>query len=142
MRWVMENGGITTAAEYPYKAARGTCKRAKSAVTITGHLAVQPGSELALQTAVARQPIGVAIEIGNTFRFYKSGIYSGPCGTKLDHAVTAVGYGVDPSTGAKYWIVKNSWSQAWGENGFIRMKRDIGGPGICGITLDTAYPTM
>jgi cathepsin L len=142
MKWVIENGGLTTAAEYPYKAARGTCKRAKPAVTIKGHVAVPPGNELTLQRAVSTQPIGVAIEIGNGMQFYKSGVYSGPCGTKLEHAVTAVGYGVDASTGHKYWIVKNSWGQTWGENGFIRMRRDIGGPGLCGITLDTAYPTM
>uniref|UniRef100_A0ACD5TRL0 Uncharacterized protein n=1 Tax=Avena sativa TaxID=4498 RepID=A0ACD5TRL0_AVESA len=142
MRWVVENGGLTTAAEYPYKAAKGTCNRAKSAVTIKGHLGVWPGSETSLRTGVARQPIGVAIEIGSTFRFYKSGIYSGPCGTNLDHAVTAIGYGADPSTEAKYWIVKNSWGQTWGENGFARMERGIGSPGICGITLETAFPTM
>jgi cathepsin L len=142
MKWVIENGGLTTAAEYPYKAARGTCKRAKPAVTIKGHVAVPPGNELTLQRAVSTQPIGVAIEIGAGMQFYKSGVYSGPCGTKLEHAVTAVGYGVDASTGHKYWIVKNSWGQTWGENGFIRMRRDIGGPGLCGITLDTAYPTM
>uniref|UniRef100_A0ACD5VLQ6 Uncharacterized protein n=1 Tax=Avena sativa TaxID=4498 RepID=A0ACD5VLQ6_AVESA len=142
MKWVVENGGLTTAAEYPYKAAKGSCKPAKPAVTISAHHAVMPGNEISLRIGVARQPIGVAIEIGSTFRFYKSGIYSGPCGTNLDHAVTAVGYGVDPSTGTKYWIVKNSWGQTWGEDGFVRMVKDIGSPGICGITLDTIFPLM
>ncbi|XP_051223251.1 senescence-specific cysteine protease SAG39 [Lolium perenne] len=140
MKWIMENGGLTTAAEYPYKAARGACKRAKPAVNIKGHLAVPP-NEAALQSAVARQPIGVAIEIGSGMMFYKSGVYSGTCGTRLEHAITAVGYGTDPA-GTKYWIVKNSWGPGWGENGFIRMKRDVGGSGLCGIALDTAYPTM
>jgi cathepsin L len=73
--------------------------------------------------------------------FYKSGVYSSTCGTRLEHAITAVGYGTD-AAGTKYWIFKNSWGPAWGENGFIRMKRDVGGSGLCGIALDTAYPTM
>lgn len=31
-----------------------------------------------------------------------------------------------------YYIVKNSWSEGWGENGYIRM--EIGeGTGTCGI---------
>ena len=143
-QWIIENGGLTTMADYPYKAARGTCDRAKSkhhAVTISGHAAA-PKTELGLQTAVARQPIGVAIEVTSGMQFYKSGVYSGPCGTQMGHAVTTVGYGADASSGLKYWIVKNSWGQTWGEAGYIRMRRDVGGPGLCGIVLDTAYPTM
>ena len=45
-----------------------------------------------------------------------------------DHAVLAVGYGTDYSTGQEYWLVKNSWGDNWGENGFIRIKM-----GTCGI---------
>ncbi|XP_051214809.2 fruit bromelain-like [Lolium perenne] len=142
-KWVVENGGLTTEAEYPYRAVRGPCNRAKSAriaAKITGQGAIGPRNELVMQKAVAGQPVGVAIEVGSGMQFYKSGVYSGPCGTRLAHAVTVVGYGTDPSTGAKYWIVKNSWGQTWGEGGYIRMRRDVGGPGICGITLDVAYP--
>uniref|UniRef100_A0ACD5VJ85 Uncharacterized protein n=1 Tax=Avena sativa TaxID=4498 RepID=A0ACD5VJ85_AVESA len=143
--WVVENGGLTTEAEYPYKGVKGPCNGAKSghhAASITGQAVVPPKDELALQRAVAGQPVGVSIETGEGMQFYKSGVYPGPCGTRLDHAVTVVGYGTDPSKGGKYWIVKNSWGKEWGENGFIRMKRDLGGPGLCGIALDGAYPIM
>ncbi|XP_044971003.1 ervatamin-C-like [Hordeum vulgare subsp. vulgare] len=139
-QWIMENGGITTAAQYPYKAVRGACSAAKPAVTITGHLAVAK-NELALQSAVARQPIGVAIEVPSSMQFYKSGVFSAACGIQMSHAVVTVGYGADAS-GLKYWLVKNSWGQTWGEAGYIRMRRDVGGGGLCGIALDTAYPTM
>ncbi|VAH53889.1 unnamed protein product [Triticum turgidum subsp. durum] len=140
-QWIMENGGLTTAALYPYKAVRGVCIRAKPAVTITGHAAV-PKNELALQSAVARQPIGVAIEVPTSMQFYKSGVFSAPCGIQMSHAVVTVGYGTDAYSGLKYWLVKNSWGQTWGEAGYIRMRRDVGGGGLCGIALDTAYPTM
>ncbi|KAG8062959.1 hypothetical protein GUJ93_ZPchr0003g18477 [Zizania palustris] len=144
-RWVIENGGLTTEADYPYTARRGPCNRAKSArhaAKITGFGKVPPRSEAALQAAVARQPVAVAIEVGRGMQFYSGGVYSGPCGTRLAHAVTVVGYGVDAASGAKYWIIKNSWGQSWGERGYIRMRRDVGGPGMCGITLDIAYPTL
>ncbi|KAM0882963.1 hypothetical protein ACQ4PT_031949 [Festuca glaucescens] len=137
-KWVVENGGLTTEAEYPYRAVRGPCNRAKSAriaAKITGQGGIPPRNELVMQKAVAGQPLGVAIEVGSGMQFY-----SGPCGTRLAHGVTVVRYGADPSTGAKYWIVKNSWGQTWEERGYIRMRRDVGGPGICGITLDVAYP--
>ncbi|EMS67755.1 Fruit bromelain [Triticum urartu] len=142
-KWIVENGGLTTEAEYPYTAVRGACNRAKSAhhvVQISGSGVIPPRNEPEMQRAVAGQPIGVAIEVGSGMQFYRSGVYSGPCGTALAHAVTVVGYGVD--AGVKYWIVKNSWGQTWGEGGYIRMRRDVGGPGLCGIALDVAYPKM
>ncbi|XBI98280.1 hypothetical protein VPH35_018532 [Triticum aestivum] len=143
--WVHQNGGLTTEAEYPYTAAQGTCDTAKSdhhVAAITGHASVPGSNELAMKHAVAKQLVAAAIELGSDIQFYKSGVYSGPCGTRLQHAVTVVGYDADESTGEKFWIVKNSWGQTWGEHGYIRMQRKILGPGLCGIMLDVAYPTM
>ena len=44
------------------------------------------------------------------------------------HAVTVVGYGVED--GVKYWHVKNSWGNEWGNRGFFRIIR---GKNECGF---------
>jgi C1A family cysteine protease len=49
------------------------------------------------------------------FNYYTSGVITDAgCGTNIDHAVLAVGYGTDPTYGG-YFLVKNSWGSAWGE---------------------------
>ena len=79
-------------------------------------------------------------------------------------AVQLVGYGTDASLG-DYWIVRNSWGSRWGEDGYIRLRRDStaqcgtdstpmdgtacsGGPGNdeqhvcgqCGVLFDVSFP--
>ncbi|KAL0002082.1 hypothetical protein SO802_015863 [Lithocarpus litseifolius] len=143
--FIIQNGGITTEANYPYQGADGTCntkEEASHAAKINGYEKVPANSENALLKAVANQPISVSIEAsGSAFQFYSSGVFTGECGTMLDHGVTAVGYGTT-SDGTKYWLVKNSWGTSWGEEGYIRMQRDIKAKeGLCGIAMDSSYPT-
>jgi hypothetical protein len=68
------------------------------------------------------------------------GIFTGPCGTELDHAVLVVGYG-SSSSGRDYWIIKNTYTH-WGENGYMLMER-LGSNnrnGLCGINMLPSYP--
>merc|ERR1711953_1321676 len=99
--------------------------------------------ETDLEAAVARQPISVAIEADQrVFQLYKSGVLEDDaCWRNLDHAVLAVGYGIDGDK--KYWKVKNSWSAAWGEEGYIRLARGkTEGMGECGIRQMASFPTV
>ncbi|XP_006661547.3 thiol protease SEN102-like [Oryza brachyantha] len=126
----------------PYVAAKMSCRTVagKPVVKMDGTTRVASG-ETALKQSVSLQPVSVLIEADTNFQLYKSGVYSGPCGTKVNHAVLAVGYGVT-SNNINYWIVKNSWNTTWGESGYIRMKRDVGGnKGLCGIAMYGIYPT-
>jgi len=71
---------------------------------------------------------------------YKSGIIKDKdgCGNQLNHAVVAVGYGVE--NGVKFWIVKNSWDTNWGEQGYIRIQdTEVAGRGVCGINTQNSF---
>ena len=95
-----------------------------------------------MMAALNTQPLAVAIEADKrVFQSYKSGVLSSDkCGTKLDHAVLAVGYGTDEATGLDYWLVKNSWNTTWGDKGYIKLAI-VDGNGICGVQMGPLYPT-
>ncbi|XP_078431015.1 cysteine proteinase mucunain-like [Wolffia australiana] len=143
--FIINNGGIDSEDDYPYKARNGLCdlqrKNAK-VVSIDSYEDVPTKDEQSLKKAVAGQPVSVAIEAGGrTFQLYKSGIFTGRCGTNLDHGVVAVGYGSE--NGTDFWVVRNSWGDNWGEDGYIRMERNLatgGGAGKCGIAIEPSYP--
>lgn len=144
-QFIINNGGIDTEEDYPYRAVDGQCDQYRKnvkVVTIDGYEDVPANDEKALKKAIANQPVSVAIEAGGReFQLYVSGVFTGRCGTELDHGVTAVGYGAE--NGVDYWIVKNSWGSSWGEEGYIRMERNVGttNTGKCGIAMEASYPT-
>jgi len=139
--YIIENGGLDTEKDYQYQAKNGICNKAKAKKThsdISGYKDVAVGSEADLLSAVSQQPVSIAIEADQSgFQFYSGGVFSGACGSQLDHGVLLVGFGTD--SGKDYWKVKNSWGAGWGENGYIRMIR---GQNQCGLANSASYPTI
>lgn len=92
-----------------------------------------------LKAALAKQPVAVTIEADKkVFQSYTGGVLTGSsCGTSLDHAVLAVGYGT--SNGTPYYLVKNSWGSGWGDKGYIKIGIESG-KGVCGIQQHSRYP--
>uniref|UniRef100_A0A914DVZ9 Cathepsin L-like n=1 Tax=Acrobeloides nanus TaxID=290746 RepID=A0A914DVZ9_9BILA len=144
-QYIKENHGVDTENSYPYLAMQDECKFNPSEIGAddTGFVDLPQGDEEQLKVAVATQgPIAVAIDAGhNSFQLYKEGIYyEQECSSEnLDHAVLVVGYGTDPDSG-DYWLVKNSWGESWGENGYIRMARNR--ENHCGIATAATYPLV
>ena len=76
-----------------------------------------------MKAALNKGPVGVSINAESfVFRHYTSGVIDWlTCGHNVGHAVLAVGYGFDSHAKKEFFIVKNSWGDKWGENGFARI---------------------
>ena len=145
--WIEKNGGLCSESDYPYVSGEtktaGTCKKTCKVVEnskIASFVDVTPSSDTAMMTALSQQPVSIAIEADQReFQLYKSGIFTGACGNKLDHGVLLVGYGPD------YYLVKNSWGLSWGDGGYIKLglgPEFNNGDGQCGMLLQGSYPKV
>ena len=149
--WTKNNGGLCTEGDYPYTSGttgqKGTCYTTcakNTGVAPKSFTDVTKNSDSALMTALAQQPVSVAIQANQpAFQLYKSGVLTGTCGSNLDHGVLAVGYGTW-TDGTDYYKVKNSWGTSWGMSGYILIQR--GNPqrcGECGILCGPpSYPNF
>jgi cathepsin L len=144
IQYVAENGGIEGENDYHYTAADGRCKFDKSDIRakFSGFKSVTSNNNKEMMNAVAQQPVSIAINaMQQSFQFYTSGVYDDPsCPSSmqdLDHAVLTVGYGSE--TGKDYWLVKNSWSSSWGDEGYIKMAKGDN-VNTCGLLNVPVYP--
>jgi len=146
-KYIKEEGGLCSEDEYKYTGKDGTCQ-ASSCQTlydpITSYKDVTGSSYQSMEEAVAEGPVSIAIEADTfAFQFYHGGVFTGNCGTKLDHGVLAVGYGEE--NGQKFWKVKNSWGSSWGMKGYILICKECnknGNDGQCGMLMQPSYPIV
>jgi len=107
-------------------------------VNVSGYtLAKHNDAESVTQALAHAGPLAISVDASD-WSNYESGIYHG-CNyahnISMDHAVQAVGFGFEPSLGQHYWLVRNSWSPAWGELGYIKLIREPGQE-KCGWNVD------
>jgi len=168
---IIQMGGLDSEWIYPYQSYFGSafvCRygQAKPAVTVSSFVNLPPNEQDPILNYLGMSgPLAISVD-ASTWSTYESGVFDGCNQTApdIDHAVQLVGYGTDSSLG-DYWLVRNSWSPVWGENGYIRLKRTTeiqcgtdstpsdgdgcsGGPptvkvcGTCGVLFDGVYPVV
>ncbi|KAJ5070468.1 hypothetical protein M0811_10940 [Anaeramoeba ignava] len=136
LAWIQENG-IDESTTFPYIGIESYCltPQTPSLIKIKELLSLPDTTFSKLSDFIySVGPIATMMDASNLdFIFYKSGIYNtSQCKTNLNdlnHAVLLVGYGVENDT--EFWIIKNSWGNFWGENGFARIVAD---QNLCGIS--------
>ena len=149
--WIEKNGGLCSEDDYPYTSGdtktAGTCQTTCDVVdnsVVTTFTDVHPSNDVDMMTALSKQTVSIAIEADQqAFQLYKSGVFTGTCGTNLDHGVLTVGYGT--LDGQDYYKVKNSWGGTWGDEGYILLGRGDEfnkGQGQCGMLLQASYPEV
>jgi len=168
---LVASGGITSEQQYPYVGEDEQCqfnnKTTPIVAKISGYVALPSNQYQPVMNAVATVgPLVINVDASSWFG-YDSGVFDG-CDDQnpdIDHVVQLVGYGTDSDYG-DYWLIRNSWGDGWGEEGYIRLKRNSsktpcgtdlnpqdgtgcnGGPstvtvcGECGMLYDVSYPTI
>jgi cathepsin L len=164
-------GGLASEWTYPYNSYYGDANqcnvsRIKPVAKVVSYVNLPPNEYAPVIAQLATGgPLAISVDASSWFQ-YESGVYNGCNQTNpdLDHAVQLVGYGTDSTLG-DYWLVRNSWSPTWGEQGYIRLARSstvtcgtdltpddgdgcTGGPptetvcGTCGVLYDAVYPVV
>jgi len=138
--WLRNNNHVLETS-YRYRARQGRCntKVAKTQFHTAGTgFDIGQGVE-AIKTVVQKGPAVILINADTrAFQLYRGGIFDLPgCSTKIDHAVTLVGYGSEGGVG--FWLIKNSWTTAWGEAGYLKIRSGVN---MCGVETLATRPTV
>jgi hypothetical protein len=133
---------------YPYTASCGRCKKGPVAASATsynllGTAALGPSfKDIAYVISVLHSPVVTEISASQFLEDYDSGVIDQCSDLQTDHMVEFLGYSTEGGSfdangnlppGVGYYIVKNSWSTTWGENGNFRIKAT----GLDGKRCDT-----
>ncbi|KAL7464824.1 hypothetical protein ACHAXS_005149 [Conticribra weissflogii] len=121
---------------------------ASNTVQIQDWVTIPPRDDVTIKHAlVTRGPLSIAFNVVPEAIYYANGVLDvESCEENdvmhLDHAINLVGWGVDESpdgTKAEHWIIRNSWSTRWGDEGYIKVRM---GKRDCGVTTAAGFPVM
>ena len=88
------------------------------------------GSAEKVKAALKNGPLVTTMTVYSDFMTYAGGIYKHVTGNREGgHAISLVGY----NDLERYWVIRNSWGENWGEGGFARISYDDDS-GIAGST--------
>ncbi len=140
---LLKLGGLCEESDYPYRQPyQGSCRAPKDVQihgAIAGFKEINPTPRDALDWFHKRTPVLFTVGANGSFQAYSSGIFNACSQTSTtNHQVVAIGLECETAKnadgtckfdaagnlppGVGYWIIQNSWSAEYGENGRIRIK--------------------
>jgi Papain family cysteine protease len=137
--------GLTSWSQYPYVGSEDYCRKrwvSRPVAKVKSWGIISPNHEHHMLLALRFiGPIAVGVNgAERSFLAYQDGIFDKPyCRQGANHALLITGYGQEETSDGKivkYWIARNSWGRNWGENGYVRVRRNTGmkgEKGVCGI---------
>lgn len=101
-------------------------------------------NEVATKQAIIQYgALAITIFAGNPLQGYRGGVFdpttSGNCGGS-GHAVNLVGWNAASGSDPENWIIRNSWGNTWGENGYFRVNMQLAL--TCGDGSSTYFSSM
>jgi cathepsin F len=133
-------GGLQREEDYPYTGRDGTCKfdKSKIAASVSNFSVISVDEDQVAANLVKNGPLAVGIN-AVYMQTYVGGV-SCPyiCAKRLDHGVVLVGFGSAEYSVIRlkekpYWIIKNSWGESWGEQGYYHLCRGPHAHNLCGV---------
>ncbi len=161
--YAAEMGGVPSEKEYPYIYINGptdplqACSSAETLNVLQNtaprpdlpYTNVAPFDIQSLEDAVRQQPVAISVQAGPTstggaspWQSYTGGIITleDGCAQTLDHSVLLVGFHNDEEEGQSYWIIKNSWTDTWGEAGYVYVEKST--KNACGVLNQPVFPNL
>ncbi|XP_075711297.1 cathepsin J-like isoform X2 [Rhinoderma darwinii] len=129
LMYVTQNG-IMKSEDYEYEQKQKECeyKEDKAIMLNLTKYYNLPDEQSIVSSVALEGPVAVGFGVDQDFMHYSHGIFDGDCAEDANHAIIAIGYGTekdDEDEEQPYWIIKNSWGEEWGENGFAKVQRNI-----------------
>jgi hypothetical protein len=154
--YAKQKGMVLASAYYrDYHAAVGVCPPGESypRVFLNGYHYVRPlklgdvgsAEETIARVLIAYGPVVCILDLCTSLLHYKSGVFDPTSGVDLSdynraaHALLIVGYdrvrapnigGGKKEKWVDYWVIKNSWGESWGLNGYLHLRRGVNAMGI------------
>ncbi|XP_077143518.1 cathepsin W-like isoform X1 [Ranitomeya variabilis] len=129
---VMKLQGLVNERDYEYVGVTQKCRSTTSSKTFIYDFLMLPKNEHAMANYLKNNGT-IAVAINNSLlKDYVGGVIEQKSCEPyaVNHAVLLVGYHLKDKK-QPHWILKNSWGEDWGENGFFKLHF---GSNMCGVT--------